>query len=339
MIADEYLPIRPGTDVYLLLSLLKEIFAPGVADIGHSARRSTASRRCATRSARSMRSSWRRAPEFLPCALRRWRARSRPSRARWSMDGSAPARRNSADSRCGSLLSEPGHGALDAEGGMMFAEPAVDLTRAYGSSGHYDRFRSRVRGCPNSAMNCRSRRWRRRSRPEVRDRSARCSRSPATPCCPRRTAGNWIAHSRPRFHGVGGSVPERDDAAREPDPAADQPARARALRRRIVAASRCATSPSTRPRCSRRRRARCTIMRSWPNSRCGCERRPGCRESRAAMRGRLRVASGLTACIDWMLRTGRYGQENRGSLRLLAGCRDSTPCVVSSSAPDRRPED
>ena len=37
---------------------------------------------------------------------------------------------------------------MDAEGGMMFAEPAVDLTRAYGSKGHYDRFRSRVRGLP-----------------------------------------------------------------------------------------------------------------------------------------------------------------------------------------------
>src|SRR5690606_17901750 len=37
-------------------------------------------------------------------------------------------------------------GHLDSEGGMMFAEPAVDLTRAYGSKGHYGRFRSRVRG-------------------------------------------------------------------------------------------------------------------------------------------------------------------------------------------------
>jgi anaerobic selenocysteine-containing dehydrogenase len=39
-------------------------------------------------------------------------------------------------------------GHLDSEGGMMFAEPAVDLTRAYGSKGHYGRFRSRVRGLP-----------------------------------------------------------------------------------------------------------------------------------------------------------------------------------------------
>ncbi len=31
---------------------------------------------------------------------------------------------------------------------MMFAEPAVDLTRAYGSRGHYGKFRSRVRGLP-----------------------------------------------------------------------------------------------------------------------------------------------------------------------------------------------
>jgi anaerobic selenocysteine-containing dehydrogenase len=37
---------------------------------------------------------------------------------------------------------------LDHAGGMMFAEPAVDLTRAYGSKGHYGRFQSRVRGLP-----------------------------------------------------------------------------------------------------------------------------------------------------------------------------------------------
>jgi anaerobic selenocysteine-containing dehydrogenase len=39
-------------------------------------------------------------------------------------------------------------GHLDSEGGMMFAEPAVDLTRAYGSKGHHGKFRSRVRGLP-----------------------------------------------------------------------------------------------------------------------------------------------------------------------------------------------
>jgi anaerobic selenocysteine-containing dehydrogenase len=39
-------------------------------------------------------------------------------------------------------------GHLDREGGMMFAEPAIDLTRAYGSRGHYGKFRSRVRGLP-----------------------------------------------------------------------------------------------------------------------------------------------------------------------------------------------
>ena len=39
-------------------------------------------------------------------------------------------------------------GHLDSEGGMMFAEAAVDLTRAYGSKGHYGKFRSRVRTLP-----------------------------------------------------------------------------------------------------------------------------------------------------------------------------------------------
>jgi anaerobic selenocysteine-containing dehydrogenase len=39
-------------------------------------------------------------------------------------------------------------GHLDREGGMMFAEPAIDLTRAYGSRGHFGKFRSRVRSLP-----------------------------------------------------------------------------------------------------------------------------------------------------------------------------------------------
>ena len=34
--------------------------------------------------------------------------------------------------------------------------------------------------------------------------------------------------------------------------------------------------------------------------------------------------------LDLMLRTGRYGKANRGSLRLLARCRGSAPCAVSS---------
>jgi anaerobic selenocysteine-containing dehydrogenase len=39
-------------------------------------------------------------------------------------------------------------GHLDSVGGMMFADPAVDLTRAYGSRGHYGKFHSRVRKLP-----------------------------------------------------------------------------------------------------------------------------------------------------------------------------------------------
>lgn len=42
-------------------------------------------------------------------------------------------------------------GALDREGGAMFPEPAIDLLRvsaAIGQKGHYDKFRSRMRGLP-----------------------------------------------------------------------------------------------------------------------------------------------------------------------------------------------
>ena len=104
-IADEHLPIRPGTDVYLLLGAA----ARGV--------RRRARRPRASRGARRWRSSALRAAVlgFDPRSARRTHAACRSermrapgagdratSRARWSMAGSAPARRSSAGSRCGS---------------------------------------------------------------------------------------------------------------------------------------------------------------------------------------------------------------------------------------------
>ncbi len=148
-IADDHFAIRPGTDVFLLLALLHELFSSGAARLGHLTERS----------------------EGLP-ALREAVLKFNPTEltARTGLDHDrivALARDISAEPRAlvygrvGACTQEFGGltlwliyclnaltGHLDAEGGMMFAEPAVDLTRAYGSRGHYGRFRSRVRGLP-----------------------------------------------------------------------------------------------------------------------------------------------------------------------------------------------
>jgi anaerobic selenocysteine-containing dehydrogenase len=146
-IADDYLAIRPGTDVFLLLALLHEVFTSGNADLGHLGPH--ADELEALRQA---------VLGFEPGELA---ARTGIERGRIV----TLARQIVAEPRAlvygrvGACTQEFGGltlwliyclnavtGHLDREGGMMFAEPAVDLTRAYGSRGHYARFRSRVRG-------------------------------------------------------------------------------------------------------------------------------------------------------------------------------------------------
>lgn len=148
-IADEHLPIRPGTDVFLLLALLHEVFSSGRGSLGHLA------------------------PQVAGLdALREAVLRFDPARLadRTGLPLERLVRlahelcdepRALVYGRVGACTQEFGGlvlwliyclnavtAHLDSEGGMMFAEPAVDLTRAYGSKGHYGRFRSRVRGLP-----------------------------------------------------------------------------------------------------------------------------------------------------------------------------------------------
>jgi len=148
-VADEHLSIRPGTDVFLLLGLLREIFVSGRADFGHLAGR--------VAGLEALRSA---VLAFDPVQLA----------ARTGISGdrvAGLAREIAAEPRAlvygrvGACTQEFGGLVLwliyclnavtrhlDHEGGMMFAEPAVDLTRAYGSKGHYGKFHSRVRGLP-----------------------------------------------------------------------------------------------------------------------------------------------------------------------------------------------
>jgi len=148
-IAGEHLPIRPGTDVFLLLALLHEVFSSGRENAGHLAghldglddlRRAVLSFDPAQLAARTGIASGR----IVQLA------RELCEEPRALVYG-----------RVGACTQEFGGltlwliyclnavtGHLDSEGGMMFPEPAVDLTRAYGSKGHYGKFRSRVRNLP-----------------------------------------------------------------------------------------------------------------------------------------------------------------------------------------------
>jgi anaerobic selenocysteine-containing dehydrogenase len=148
-IADEHLPIRPGTDVFLLLGMLRELFVAGRADLGHLAGR--------VAGLEALRHA---VLEFDPGQLA-GRTGIPAARVAALAREIADEPRALVYGRVGACTQEFGGLVLwliyclnavtrhlDHEGGMMFAEPAVDLTRAYGSKGHYGRFRSRVRGLP-----------------------------------------------------------------------------------------------------------------------------------------------------------------------------------------------
>ena len=113
----------------------------------------------------------------------------------------------------------------------MFTPPAVDLVRSRARLG----LRRRLRPLPQPrarAARVRRRAAGRRARRGDRHagrraRSARWSRSPATRCSRRRTARASTRARHARLHGRDRHLPQRDDAPRARDPAADVGARAR----------------------------------------------------------------------------------------------------------------
>lgn len=148
-IADEYLPIRPGTDVFLLLALMHEVFSSGRVSPGHLAQH--------VMGLDALREA---VLAFDPARLAERAGLPRERLARLAQE-LCDEPRALVYGRVGACTQEFGGlvlwliyclnavtGHLDSEGGMMFAEPAVDLTRAYGSKGHHGKFRSRVRQLP-----------------------------------------------------------------------------------------------------------------------------------------------------------------------------------------------
>jgi anaerobic selenocysteine-containing dehydrogenase len=151
-IADQHLAIRPGADALLLLAMLQVLFAEDRADLKHLTKLS----------------------EGLP-ALREAASRFPPERvsARTGLPAEqiralalefAAAPSAVAYGRVGASTQEYGGlaawlvialnavtGNLDRAGGFMLTTPAADLAALAartGDRGHFDRFRSRVRGLP-----------------------------------------------------------------------------------------------------------------------------------------------------------------------------------------------
>jgi anaerobic selenocysteine-containing dehydrogenase len=148
-IADEYLGIRPGTDTFLLLALLHAVFAADRVQLGHLAG--------VIDGLDTLRAA---VLGFDPGALAAHTGIPH-TRIMALAQALLDEPRALVYGRVGACTQEFGGltlwliyclnavtGHLDREGGMMIAEPAVDLTRAYGSRGHYARFRSRVRNLP-----------------------------------------------------------------------------------------------------------------------------------------------------------------------------------------------
>jgi anaerobic selenocysteine-containing dehydrogenase len=148
-IADQWLPIRPGSDVFLLLAMLREVFTSGRVELAHLEAHvdGVTALRDAVMAFDPVRLSARTGIAAEDIARLAEALCSEPKALVYGRVGACTQEFGGLALwliYCLNLLT----GHLDREGGMMFAEPAVDLTRAYGSKGHYGKFRSRVRGLP-----------------------------------------------------------------------------------------------------------------------------------------------------------------------------------------------
>jgi anaerobic selenocysteine-containing dehydrogenase len=338
-IADEYLPIRPGTDVYLLLALLKEIFATGAVDAGHlganldgieALREAVGTFEVSELAARTGI-----APEQIAALAREIAAE--PRALVYGRVGACTQEFGGLTLwliYCINLLTRH----MDAEGGMMFAEPAVDLTSAYGSSGHHDRFRSRVRGLPEFGNEL---------------PVATLADEVLTPGKGQVRALFTVA-GNPVLSTPNGRQLDRALEGLEFMVSVDLYLNETTRHAHLILpptsplehghydialsgfavrnVAKYAPALFTPPPGSMHDHEILAELALRLRTRSGLERNV------AAVRGVVARRLGPDGVIDWMLRTGRYGQENRGSLRLLARLPGFATMRRQLEAPDRRPE-
>jgi len=221
---------------------------------------------------------------------------------------------------------------------MMFAEPAVDLASAYGATGHYDRFRSRVRGLPEFGNEL----------PVAALAEEILTGGPGQIRALFTVAGNPVL-STPNGRQLDRAL-ESLEFMVSVDPYLNETTRHAHL-----------ILPPTSPLehghydvalsgFAVRNVAKYApaLFAPPPGSMHDHEilaelalrlrTQPGLERNVAAVRGVVARRLGPDGLIDWMLRTGRYGQENRGSLRLLARLPGFGAMRKQLEAPDRRPE-
>jgi anaerobic selenocysteine-containing dehydrogenase len=338
-IADEYLPIRPGTDVFLLLALVQEVFASGNVDPGHLARSVDGIEQL-----RSAVLDFDAEELAARCAIPRERiaqlARDLLAEPRALVYG-----------RVGACTQEFGGlaiwliyclniitGHLDSEGGMMFAEPAVDLTRAYGSKGHYGKFRSRVRGLPEFGNEL----------PVATLADEILTPGPGQVRAVITFSGNPVL-STPNGRQLDRAL-EGLEFMVSVDPYLNETTRHAHL---ILPP----TSPLERSHYdialsgfAVRNFAKYSPPLFEPPAsalhdhailaeltlRLGTS--PGLERSMASARGSVARRLGPDGLLDWMLRTGMYGRQNRGALRMLGRLPGFGAMRKLLEAPDRRPK-
>jgi anaerobic selenocysteine-containing dehydrogenase len=338
-IADEHLTIRPGTDVYLLLALVHEVLASGRVDTGHLSAHVDGVERLTEAVGR-----------FDPAQLaeRTGIARDRITRLAREM---CDEPRALVYGRVGACTQEFGGLAIwlvyclnlltrhmDREGGMMFAEPAVDLTRAYGSKGHYGKFRSRVRDLPEfgnelpvAAL-----------AEEILTEGAGQVRALVT------FAGNPVL-STPNGRQLDRALSDLEfmvsvdlylnETTRHahlilpPTSPLEHSHYDIALSgfavRNVAKYSPPLFEPPAGALHDNEILAELTLRLGT---------KPGLERSTARARGTVARRLGPDGLLDWMLRTGAYGQENRGALRLLARLPGFGAIRRQLEAPDRRPQ-
>jgi anaerobic selenocysteine-containing dehydrogenase len=338
-IADEYLPIRPGTDVFLLLALVKQVFAAGAVDTGH-----LGAELVGIEQLREAVSAF----DEDELAARTGIDRGRITALAGEI---ASEPRALVYGRVGACTQEFGGLTLwliyclnlltrhmDAEGGMMFAEAAVDLTRAYGATGHYDRFRSRVRGLPEFGSEL----------PVAALAEEMLTDGPGQIRALFTVAGNPVL-STPNGRQLDRALEDLEFMV-SVDPYINETTRHAHL-----------VLPPTSPLehghydvalsgFAVRNVAKYApaLFAPPPGSMHDHEilaelalrlrTRSGLERNVAAARGVLTRRLGPDGVIDWMLCTGRYGQENRGPLGLLARLPGFSAMRRQLEAPDRRPQ-
>ncbi len=338
-IADEYLPIRPGTDVFLLLALIKHVFEAGAVDTGHlgaqvdgmgQLREAVAAFDAGELAARTGIQAGRISALAVEIARE-------PRALVYGRVGACTQQFGGLTMwliYCLNLLTRH----MDAEGGMMFAEPAVDLTRAYGSTGHYDRFRSRVRGLPEFGNEL----------PVAALAEEILTDGPGQVRALFTVAGNPVL-STPNGRRLDTALEDLEFMV-SVDPYINETTRHAHLLLpptsplehghydvalsgfAVRNVAKYAPALFTPPPGSMHDHEILAELARRLQTRVGLERNV------AAAQGLLARRLGPDGVIDWMLRTGRYGQENRGPLRLLAHLPGFAGMRRQLEAPDRRPQ-